>query len=410
MKGQEYRDFAIASMERACDFSEKKYVGKKRDNGTPTTSHMNSTAMRGARALVPQKFLMALQLHDTLEDGVATPEEIARLFGTSRRMLEFGEDVARYVILLSKPHFIRGGHHWVFADEREYYAHPDEFPKNGGADGLFEERATVYDSWIADSGVLVGIFGKSFDQIDNLESREGVGPSKYMRQVRTIANSSGMKSAGLWYGPEDLKYIKSLFSDAGLSIELSTYLQPPSGPVVPLECRGRFRAIDLRGHPDPAYTFLTLYARNPQVLMVSDFFEIGLVPGLNLDYDTLLPHHFPGFEFERRVSSVPAACPVSEVIYALRNPISSAEREAVIRPDSSRLGEEGFVILEGGKPSFFVTLDALSGGGCGISSGHPLLARASGIYDSLFSGLARLYDEHVAPAVLSLKENRGARS
>ena len=83
-----------ALINRAYVFSMKAHGGQKRASGDPYYSHPIEVAGILTDLRLDDETIVTAILHDTIEDTVATPEEVERLFG---------KNVARMVVIKNEP-------------------------------------------------------------------------------------------------------------------------------------------------------------------------------------------------------------------------------------------------------------------------------------------------------------------
>jgi len=85
-----YSDKDLSLIEKTFNFGEKIYQGIKRKNGEPYLNHCLRTALNLAELKLPKELIIAGILHDALEDGNTTEEEIKRNFGNEIAFLVQG--------------------------------------------------------------------------------------------------------------------------------------------------------------------------------------------------------------------------------------------------------------------------------------------------------------------------------
>jgi len=85
-----YSDEELLLIEKAFYFGEKAYQGVKRKSGEPYLNHCLRTALNLAELKLPAEMIMAGILHDVLEDGNVSEEELKNEFGEEINFLVKG--------------------------------------------------------------------------------------------------------------------------------------------------------------------------------------------------------------------------------------------------------------------------------------------------------------------------------
>jgi GTP pyrophosphokinase len=85
-----YSDKELSLIEKAFYFSEKAYQGLKRKSGEPYLNHCLRTALNLAELKLPAEMIIAGILHDVLEDGNTSEEELKNEFGEEINFLVKG--------------------------------------------------------------------------------------------------------------------------------------------------------------------------------------------------------------------------------------------------------------------------------------------------------------------------------
>jgi Guanosine polyphosphate pyrophosphohydrolases/synthetases len=113
-----YADADLGLVRKAYEFSAKAHVGQLRLSGEPYVQHPIAVAGVLTSLKTDVTAIVAALLHDTLEDTVATPDELER---------EFGKDVVHLVDGVTKIGKI------TFRSYEEKQA--ENFPQDGAVDG-----------------------------------------------------------------------------------------------------------------------------------------------------------------------------------------------------------------------------------------------------------------------------------
>jgi GTP pyrophosphokinase len=85
-----YSDEELSLIEKAFYFGEKAYQGVKRKSGEPYLNHCLRTALNLAELKLPAEMITAGILHDVLEDGNVSEEELKNEFGEEINFLVKG--------------------------------------------------------------------------------------------------------------------------------------------------------------------------------------------------------------------------------------------------------------------------------------------------------------------------------
>lgn len=347
-----YTPRAKEFIEKAYSFSERLYQGKRRDDGTHTITHPLAVAVRAAKMGLPAYAVCAALLHDSIEDtnrtknqpGQILPEHILTLFGETPAARKCAEKTLETVLLLTKPKYLDQpgtpkNLRWIFPIVGKYFNINDDYQQCYKREKYFyDERSRIYYDRLMNSGNIVAIVLKELDNIHNAETMKGISREKIMKNLRTMGTNT-LQHAGIFFVKKDVQYIKGLFRDLGVTVDLMLTPARPSSEVISLKLRDRIDLETLVSHPDPQYTYISLYGSIPEVALMLDYVEIGLPPRLGLNYKELLNTYFGGeFILEDGESAVPPTSPVNEHILRVGGFLDQKTRSKVLRPSQEEPG------------------------------------------------------------------------
>ncbi|MBD3389787.1 HD domain-containing protein [Candidatus Micrarchaeota archaeon] len=347
-----YTPRAKKFIEKAYAFSENLYQGKRRDDGTHTITHPLAVAVRAAKMRLSEYAVCAALLHDSIEDtnrtknqpGQVLPDHILNLFGENPPARRCGEETLKTVLLLTKPKYLdRPGTpknlRWISPDNKQYFSINDDYQQCYKRENYFyDERSRIYYDRLLNSGNIVAIVLKELDNIHNAETMKGISREKIMKNLRTMGTNT-LQHAGIFFVEKDVQYIKGLFRDLGVTVDLMLTPARPRSEVISFKLRDRIDLETLVSHPDPQYTYISLYGSIPEVALMLDYVEIGLPPRLGLNYKELLNIYFNGdFLLEEGKSVVPSTSPVNEHILRVGGFLDQKTRNKVLRPSDEESG------------------------------------------------------------------------
>lgn len=290
----------------------------------PTITHDLTIAMRTARFGQSREALCAALLHDTVEDGKATPEELLAIFApasypafeNSAELEKSAQRVVELVLLLTKPRFSAEGK-WIFPDDPAFFKIKDQYSLE-----QYDVRSNIYYSRLLKRMDMAAIFLKILDNIHNAENMQGIPVEQRQRNLRTMITYT-LDCAIKILDEQDVEYLLSLFRGWGFEIPDTMLERPiPKDGVALLPSRGSFREDTWTYHPRPSSgPYLTLYSDLQSTM--GGFCEVGFPSLLEENESEQLLRSYLAetghpFKIERGESMVTGHLPIQETIFVIR--------------------------------------------------------------------------------------------
>jgi hypothetical protein len=321
----------------------------------PALVHFLTIAIRAARFGYDAQSICAALLHDAVEDGKATMDELFALLSapckgfTKQELASFATDTLDMVSLLTKPKRSEDGR-WVFPDEPEYFRMEDTY-----VSALhYDIRSKVYYDRLLSSSDMRAIFNKILDFVNNAETMEGMTEEHIKRNLRNMITHP-MAVAMAMLPPADRAYVSSIFSRWGFNLHgLETKRVFPADGLVFLPRRDAFETSTWSRHPDASQgPFLSVYGDEATALC-DGFIEVGFPPDTPMDiisvvHDSLEDGNYPKgkWQITSQPSRVPETISIYEEIIRISGFTTSLYLCPSQRPGSvSVLNDSGKVLFE----------------------------------------------------------------
>lgn len=259
------------------------YKGEVREDGiTPAVCHFlwvaNELAKRGHR----RNTIIAALLHDAVEDGKLSLEEVRKGFGkevatlvdlvTKPKLILIGDkeegETERNVIVTIDGNIVEGK--WIFASDPRYSELENQYARveKQGAwientrEDVYTTRAQVYFSRLKKSGRLDALAVKLFDTINNFMEIDNLKPGRRERN-RAIMVAHILRIAPRLLSQKDTGLLLVELDRKGVKLPEDAFPKPPAGKVVVLPPR-REVARELETLPSNTAGYISVYKPNSQ--------------------------------------------------------------------------------------------------------------------------------------------------